>query len=71
MRDLYVGKVVLYHHPKMEAPSAAIVTRVLPGRRINATVFLDSGRTFAVYSISSRIPGVDVFWDWTEGDSHA
>ena len=54
----YVGMIVTYH-PAQKAlvdgrrleDSPAIVTRVLPSGLINATVFMDSGRTFAVWDL--------------------
>jgi hypothetical protein len=68
----YVGKIVLYVHPKLSAHPPAIVTRVLPDGTVNATVFTDSGRTFPVYNL----PVGDAAWSvtgaphWinTEGD---
>lgn len=72
MFETYVGKIVLYHHPKMPDASPAIVTRVLPGSLINATVFTDSGRTFPVYGVPALlIPGTTApHWTLTEGEQH-
>jgi hypothetical protein len=50
--------------------AAALVTCVLPDDTINATVFTDSGRSFAVYGVSRWRSDADTYWTLTEGDEH-
>jgi hypothetical protein len=71
--EAYVGKIVLYVHPRMPERPPAIVTRVSPdGRLVNATVFRDGGRTFPVYDVPAGVgswPDTSgPHWINTEGD---
>jgi hypothetical protein len=66
---LFVGKIVLYKHPRVPKSAPALVTLVLPDTKVNATVFVDSGRTFPVYGLPYFVDGTDgIGWDYTEGD---
>lgn len=53
---MHVGKIVLYHARSLAEPCAAIVTHVSP-TGVNATVFMDGGRSYPVFGLSATPTG--------------
>jgi hypothetical protein len=54
---MYVGKIVLYHARSLAEPCAAIVTHVALTGSVNATVFMDGGRSYPVFGLSATPTG--------------